>query len=660
MDITCDAALRIPMRKAGAHESPNPRAVIKSVCGLFGIIRPGGITPTDEIAFRSLGSQLKHRGPDGSGFIEESQTLLGMHRLSIMDPTHGWQPFWSEDGRWGVLGNGEIYNAADLRRALQSAGHSFTTRSDIEVVPHLLEESGPEAFARLRGMFALLVIDRRAGEVLLVRDRLGEKPLCFWQDGAAVYVASEQGALVRSGIVPLRIDQEMLPGYLLHGFTPEPRSLIAGVRKVPAAHIVRVRLTDGLITEREYWNANEEVGDTVLSDDAISEAIEDAITSTCTSDVPVGLALSGGLDSSLVAAVAVRARTDLRAFTIGYSEDAPDESSLARGLADYLGIPCHTTILHTEEIARDFARVCGARDEPVSDIAGPALNAIPEAARNANVPVLLTGIGGDELFWGYDWMRQLAVWTTRYLNDASQGRNVSRPRVTPLPSVLQAQADWVIGLGGLRADSHMRAFVSASAPDGTMALPFYEFQPGHPSLRRAMGDLVGSFPGPHQAEFRGVRDPAWMPAYYTIASNQTYLRVNSFVQVDRLSMSHSIESRTPLADGNLVSTILSGRLASSDHFEPPKARLRRIAARHLPADVVQRPKRGFTPPVRDWARAIWRRNGDALSGAALIDLAGLPAEGVAHWMSAPIARSGRINQTGLRLLTLELWMRSLT
>ena len=629
------------------------------MCGLFGIIRPGGTTVDDELALERLGDQLRHRGPDGSGYIRERAALLGMHRLSIMDPAHGWQPFWSEDGRWGVLGNGEIYNAAALRHGLQDRGHRLTTGSDIEVVPHLVEEHGLDAFVRLRGMFALLVIDRQAGEVLLARDRLGEKPLAYWSSGDALFIASEQGALVRAGIVPVEIDRSLLGPYLLHGYTPEPRSLIAGVRKVPAAHVVRIRLSDGDITDYRYWNPIDAIGDAELTDADLTAAIEDAIVSTCTSDVPVGIALSGGLDSSMVAAIATRARTDLHAFTIGYSTSGHDESALAQDLAARLGIPCHTTILHTDEIAGDFARVCGARDEPISDIAGPALSAVPRAAHEAGVPVLLTGIGGDELFWGYDWIRQLAAWMTTYLAESAIGADVSRARFTPQPANLQARVDWVLGVGGRRTDGRMRSFVAGGARAESVPLPFYQFQPGHATICRAMGQLLGAGAADSTAEFRGSPRADLMGALYTIASNDTYLRVNSFVQVDRLAMQYSSESRTPLADGDLVAKVLSGRLRSRDHFAPPKARMRELARGILPDDVIRRPKRGFTPPVRDWVRAIWARNAEAQSGSACVELAGMPASTTARWMASPVTRSGRVSQVALRLLTLELWLRSL-
>ena len=628
------------------------------MCGLFGVARPSGIEAADRAAFDSLGSHLRHRGPDGSGLVELDNALLGMHRLSVMDPDHGWQPFWNEDETIGVLGNGEIYNAPSLRHDLLARGHTLRTGSDIEVIPHLFEEFGFEAFALLRGMFALLILDKREHKLHMVRDRLGEKPLCYWNNDGATFISSEQSALVKSGITPLLLDEEILPSYLLHGYTPEPQSLIRGIRKVPAGHVVSQSLVDGSILETSFWNASDEVGDTQLSNAELGRAIESAVEATCISDVPVGLALSGGLDSSLVAAMAVRARADLHAFTVGYASGHSDESKLAQELAEHLGIPCHKTILKTEDIAREFSHVCSIRDEPIADIAGPALAAIPRSAKSVGVPVLLTGIGGDELFWGYDWIRQLTVWAHDYVEALTADRGWAVPHLAPLPKTMQGKADWVANLGGFRQNRQMRIFAGNPAIEADFRLPFYEFQPGHQTLARAMGELVGADPRA-SAEFMGPWSPRWVPALYTMASNATYLRVNSFVQVDRLSMHYSVESRTPLADSQLVSAVLSGRLVDVDYRRPPKARMREVALDYLPRQVVDRPKRGFTPPVRDWLRAIWRENRDVLGGEALADLAGMEGGAIRAWLGQPISRSGRVNQVALRLITLELWLRSL-
>ena len=629
------------------------------MCGLFGVIRLEGLTKADDSKFEALSQQLLHRGPDGSGFIRDTQVLLGMHRLSIMDPLHGWQPFWSSSGRWGVLGNGEIYNAVELRRDLESRGHAFATHSDIEVVPHLFEEFGPNGLSRLRGMFALIAMDTTDREVILARDAMGEKPLVYWQQNGVTYLSSEQSALVRSGLVSLEVDASKLPDYLLHGFIPEPLSLIRGVRKIPAAHYVRISLSQGTTSLVRYWDPRSEVGDADLSDAALSEAIRDAVVATTTSDVPVGIALSGGLDSSLITAMAKEAHRELSAVTVAYAGSTVGEAELARALARDLDMPCYQATLHTKEIARDFRTICGSRDEPISDIAGPALSAVARTAHEHGLPVLLTGIGGDELFWGYDWIRRLAEWSTRYLEEGGVTARSIRSRFTSPPATRQAQFDWLKSLGGVRTDHQLREFFRDTGQDNLVSLPFYDFQPGYETVLRAIGELCAEGWDVGASDFRFPASADWMPAAYTIASNETYLRVNSFVQIDRLSMAHSVESRAPLSDAQLISQVLSGRLRSRDHFDPPKQRMRRIAQSYLPPDVICRPKRGFTPPVRDWLDAIWLENSSALTGTLIAKFADVPPVNLQRWLKRPTFRSGRVNQVALRLLTLELWLASL-
>jgi asparagine synthase (glutamine-hydrolysing) len=629
------------------------------MCGLFGVIRPDGITTNDELRIEILAEHLRHRGPDGSAYIRNPSVLMGMHRLSIMDPAHGWQPFWSEDKRLGVLGNGEIYNAAELRRQLSERDHRFHTNSDMEVVPHLIEEFGMEAFTKLRGMFALVVYDRDAREVHLVRDHMGEKPLCYLRQGGAIFFSSEQRALVKAQIAPLTINEQLLPSYLQYGYTPEPYSLIMGIRKVPAASVLTISTQTGTSQVSTFWNPLDDVGDQRISDQEIAEAIEDAVRATCTSDVPVGIALSGGLDSSLLAAFASTVRADLVAFTVGYDTPDSDESSHAAALAKSLGIPCHRTQLQTESVAKGFADICGDRDEPISDIAGSALDALPRAAQAHGVPVLMTGVGGDELFWGYDWIRLLAAWTTNFLIDASLGKNISIARPLSMPPSRQQKFDWLATFGGVQTDRQLRRFLVLGSKTDRVPLPFYEFQPGYRVIQSAMRDLLPDLTSRQTEHFWGSSDADWVGALYTDISNQTYLRVNSFVQVDRLAMRHSIESRTPLADVNLVRKVLSGRLVDGDHLSPPKSRLRRIASSYLPPEIVSRPKRGFTPPVREWALGIWRAQQHALRAEALASHTEISQDAASRWMARPVRRDGRVSQVALRLMTLELWLQSL-
>lgn len=628
------------------------------MCGLFGIIRPTGIASPDTSDFARIGDFLIHRGPDGSGYIRDQQYLLGMHRLSIMDVTHGWQPFWSEDGLIGVLGNGEIYNAASLRHQLIDRDHKFSSRSDIEVVPHLYEEFGLDFVSHLRGMFALVIVDRSNDQILLVRDRMGEKPLFVYSNHGAIYFASEQTALVRSGVVRVDIHDQLLPSFLLHGYTTEPASLLSGVTKIPAAHMAIVSLAAGDMRLQCYWNPRDYFGSSNLSNERLAGALKKSIAQTCTSDVPVGIALSGGLDSSMIAAIAARERVDLHAFSIGYEGSGFDETQQAAALAGSLGIPIHITRLSTSDVARDFAEVCSIRDEPITDIAGPSLAALPRAAREAHVPVLLTGVGGDELFWGYEWIRRLAQWSTNYLANSAATTKGGLEVLKSRPTTLQGLSDWVLSAGGRRMHRDLKRFVMQCQSSAGLPLPFYEFQHGYRYIGESISRLTS---GSHtvRPEFHFAGEPGAVPAMYTVMSNETYLKVNSLVQMDRLAMHYSIETRTPFADSDLVELILGSSIGSSDLFAGPKYRLRQVAPDFLPADVIARPKRGFTPPVREWLRAIWLANRDACQGEAIQQFTDLNATEVRRILRKPLTAIGQVDQMALRLLTLELWLRGL-
>lgn len=630
------------------------------MCGLFGVVRFGGIRASDHETFAALGDRLRHRGPDGSGYVETPQTLLGMHRLSIMDVDHGWQPFWSEDGTVAVLGNGEIYNSSSLAAGVRDRGHRLLTRSDIEVIPHLYEDLGTDAVSALRGMFALVVLDKEARRLLLVRDRLGEKPLCYARFDGGLVFASEQSALVRSGAVPFVVDPAVLPEYLLHGFTPEPLSLVAGVRKVPAGAWLDIDLDTGAVEEHTYWSLLDSLDDRPLTTAQLTAGIEDAVEACCQSDVAVGLALSGGLDSSMVALIASRVRPDLHAFSIGYGGAASDESSLAAELAADLGIACTITHLDTRDVGASFASTCVARDEPVSDIAGPALSAVAEAARKADVPVLMTGIGGDEWFWGYDWVRRLGGYT--YGRLTSSGR-VRKPY--GLSDLLPARspagvARWLETRGGRKTERDIDAFIRRWGTDGRVPVSLYEFQHGYPSINRSIIQLcriTEDFPQPHGFM---PRSPDTSAGEYIDALCKTYLQVNSLGQMDRLSMYHSVEARTPLADYRLAELVMSNRrMGDGALSQPAKAELRKVAETVLPPHVINRPKRGFTPPVRDWISEIWRVNASAFGPDSSLAASGLmDPRLVLSSMKSPTHRTGRVNQIALRLATLELWYRS--
>lgn len=627
------------------------------MCGVYGVIRFAGIEPVDHGTFASLSASLRHRGPDGSGVIEQPQALLGMHRLSIMDVEHGWQPFWSEDGQIGVLGNGEIYNAATLAAQLRDRGHRITTHSDMEVVPHLFEDHGLDSLARLRGMFALVILDKRAGMVHLVRDRVGEKPLAYCVDVNGLAFASEQSALVSAGAVAPTLDPSGLPEYLFQGFVSEPFSLVQGIRKVPAGSVLTIDLASGSVAEKPYWDLLDSAGDADVSVETLRAAIRDSVEACTASDVPVGIALSGGLDSSLVAAIAAQARPDLHAFTVAYGGSPTDESGYARQFAGELGIPITVVELDVADVGRTYPQVCVARDEPIADIAGPSIDAVAAAAASARVPVLMNGLGGDELFWGYDWIRRIAAQV--YVDLSAPG---SVPQSAPLRMGLPSMSvgsirRWVDTGGGVRLEKDLDALIAAHRRDGQIPLAMFAFEGDYRSTARRVwslcrGDLMAS----RAAEYLPAAAPE-VAAHYTRSVYASYLRVNGLAQTDRLTMRHSVEGRTPLVDHLLAELVMSGRRRGDGGLlQSPKSQLRQASATYLPPSILNRPKQGFTPPVRKWLSEIWRVNSRQLQrSSALLDSGLLDADEARRIMARPFERSGRISPLALRLATLEFW-----
>lgn len=613
----------------------------------------------DELQVQILSDQLRHRGPDGSGHIRTSEMILGMHRLSILDFAHGGQPFWCEDSTVGVLGNGEIYNASELREGLLARGHRFESYSDIEVVAHLYEESGVESLSLLRGMFALVVYDAQKRQVLLARDRLGEKPMAYSFGNGVLHFSSEIAPMVRAGIVPLELEPFAAAQYLLHGFVPEPMSIVRNVTKVPAAHVLRVSLDDLSLTLEQYWDPLDFVDDRDVSTQDLTNSVVEAIEVSCTSDTPIGIALSGGLDSSLVAAVASKVRPDLQAFTVGYGVEKFDETKEAGQLARDLGIDIHEIVIEAERVPSEFAMICGARDEPIADIAGPALAAVPQAARDLGVPVLMTGMGGDELFGGYEWIQRLGAWTSDFRKAADSSGAFAKLGISMPPKSRQGLMSWIQSGAGMRTERDLREFMRLQADGESTALPLYEFQYGYRRVFRDIEELTHVGKYDLSGEFRGNLHPSWTKAEYAAAVMASYLAVNGLAQVDRLCMRWSVESRTPLVDHRLVELVMSGMASPGSRLMPGKQQFRDVAASLLPEEVINRGKRGFTPPVRRWAREVWRLHRDA-RGEAIAAVTDWDPLVVARKMKRPTRPSGAVDQMAMRLMTLELWIRSLS
>ncbi|MEI6536080.1 MAG: asparagine synthase (glutamine-hydrolyzing), partial [Verrucomicrobiaceae bacterium] len=369
------------------------------------MIDRGGLREGDAAVLSRLGECLRHRGPDGVGGLATRQVGIGMRRLAIIDPAGGMQPLWNERRTVALVANGEIYNFVERRRELELRGHRFATASDCEVIVHLYEEFGVGCLDYLRGMFAFALVDFEDRRVLIARDRLGEKPLYVVEKGQRIVFASELQSLVGAGIVPFSLDEVAVRDYFMWGFVPEPASPLAGSRKLPAGHYLDISLDDWAVRERRWWtplDAPDVDGDPRAR---LAEVLAEIGPLTVRSDVPVGVALSGGLDSNALASLACDfAPNNIHTFTVGYESGGRyDESGLAARDASRLGTEHHGIVVEDSWVVREFPRLCRVRDEPISDISGPGYLALATAAREAGVPVLIFGHGADELFWGYSW-----------------------------------------------------------------------------------------------------------------------------------------------------------------------------------------------------------------------------------------------------------------
>ena len=607
-----------------------------------------------------------HRGPDAEGAFLNAHVHLAMRRLSIIDLAGGAQPLYNEDRSLTLVANGEIYNYVELRQQLQALGHRFSTDGDCETILHLYEEYGLDCVRHLRGMFAFALWDSRRQRVLLARDRMGEKPLYLYQQNERLLFASELKALLRSGQVPFELDAAAVNDFFHYGYQPEPRTPLVGVRKLPAGHLLTVDLADWRIEERCYWRMEDaapldgEPGELIRAElEIISEII-------VRSDVPVGVALSGGLDSSAITALAAkRYPGTMQAFSVGYhNQPRSDERADAKALADHLKIPFHEIELRTDDLVNFFPQLVYWQDDPIADIAGYGYYAVMKLAREHNVPVMLQGHGGDELFWGYGWSRRAVAESQR------KARLQNRASVSPmdylraeLPESLTRMGmfRWAKSWAGLRSsmDSYHRD--KSSKPE---QIVFYELLSDFALAQREFSNLYSAgfkerLNGSNATDlFTFARPWPQIDLLITRLLCHTYLLENGLAQGDRLSMASSVELRLPLLDYRLAEVVAGLRKNLRDYDLPPKAWLKAALKGVLPDWVLQRPKRGFTPPVREWHRALFAAYGAKLANGYLVRSDVLTSESA--WLLAkgdfPL---GVTAPPSFKALVLEMWCRSL-
>jgi asparagine synthase (glutamine-hydrolysing) len=567
-----------------------------------------------------------HRGPDGAGEFFSNHVALASRRLCIIDPNGGWQPLYNEDESLALIVNGEIYNYIELRNRLKASGHGFRTESDGEVILHLYEENPADFVNHLRGMFAFALWDNRRERLILARDRMGEKPLYLFERDGELFFASELKSLLHSGLVPFELDARAVNLYFHYQYVPEPLTAVKGVRKLDAARMLVVDAKEWCIEEKTYWRMEDAPPLEGKPEDLIRRQLEEVSELTIRSDVPIGTALSGGLDSSIVAAFAARRQPDLCAFSVGYTgRPESDERADAEAFARFLSVPFFDVELDTQTIVDFFPELNYWRDDPIADISGFGYYAVMKLARENGVPVLLQGQGGDELFWGYPQTRD-AFGETMKKNRLSR-----RPLSQALFQSLEfnfpknrsrgAVSAWARDFGGVRTNwrnvrrrfrASDRVVFYESSLDFTQAaaqIPsFYS-----PKFKEQIDDDDARSFFAFSAGGGGSIETALIAAICA-----SYLRENGIVQGDRLGMASSVEMRLPLIDYKFVETIVGLRKNQSDALLPPKHWLKEAVKDVLPDWVLSRPKRGFAPPTHEWHTALFAAYGESLADGYLV------------------------------------------
>ena len=577
------------------------------MCGLAGFVGSG-----DRVDLTAMTRALAHRGPDGEGFFSDPQhpVHLGHRRLSIVDLAGGAQPMASADGEIVVVYNGEIYNHRDLRAELERRGHVFRSdHSDTEVLVHGWREWGVDLPGRLNGMFAFAIWDRRRQSLFLARDRFGEKPLYWARQDGGFYFASELTALARHRDFRAEIDRNGVRKLLAYGFIPSPNSYWRDVARLPGGHWLRYDLASGRSETRAYWRFDLEPQPVASERQAAEDLrglLEQAVARRMMSDVPLGVFLSGGIDSGMVAAFAARQRGagGVDAFTIGFTEPSFDESAPARQTAAALGLRHHEQMLTLQAAQALVPEILGRLDEPQGDASLIPTWLLCRFARS-KVTVALSGDGGDELFAGYD---TFAVLGPARLYQSLVGRGALHRGLRRLADLLPYSA------ANMSFDYKLRRVLRGLDHPPGLWHPAW-LSPLEPA---EIADLLQAPAAPEDLYAEALQiqaeNPRAAPAelgllFYT----RLYLQDDILAKVDRAAMLHGLESRAVFLDNDLVDFARRLPLDLKIRGGQRKYLLKRALDGILPAAVLDRPKKGFGIPLLSWLKAQ-PFPGDALPG----------------------------------------------
>ncbi len=621
------------------------------ICGKLNFDRGAELAPA---LIRTMLDAIRHRGPDDEGVYIAHQVGLGHRRLSIIDLNSGHQPLSNEDGTIWIVFNGEIYNYRELRAFLLSKGHVFKTQTDTEVIVHLYEEFGPQCLERLRGMFAFAIWDEKTKTLFLARDRVGIKPLYYFQTSKSLVFASEIKAILADPAVPREIAPEMIDRFLTFLYLPGEETLLKGINKLSPGWYLLAQ--NGRTELRQYWDLQFPESPRSLSvrkaQDELLALLAEAVEQHMIADVPVGVLLSGGVDSTAVLSLAAQ-RTDkeISSYTVGFSDPGvADERPYARLAAETYGSRHHDMTITHQDFLDFLPRYVWHMEEPVCEPPAIAMYYVSKLAKQ-DVKVLLSGEGGDEAFAGYSNYRNL-LWLERL------------KRVLPFLNGAAAR-------GFAAANSWLHSPVLAKyAPLMNARFPEYYYSRTSNAFRHSgnglgnlySADFVASIDREHTLQpMRGlqanVRDLNPLDAMLYI-DTKTWLPDDLLIKADKMTMANSLELRVPLLDHKVLEFAAGLPSHFKVHGFTTKYILKKAFKSRIPAPILDRRKVGFPVPYESWLRKELRGWVHEVLFDRTTTSRGYFSTSAVRELLARDKATGGYSKTIFSLVTLELWHRT--
>jgi asparagine synthase (glutamine-hydrolysing) len=624
------------------------------MCGICGIV--DFHEPVERETIERMTDSIVHRGPDDAGIEMHHPAALGFRRLSIIDLAGSHQPMSNEDDSVWLLFNGEIYNFQENREELLARGHKFKTSGDSETILHLYEDHGLDFVQHLNGMFAIALWDKKRRRLVLARDRLGIKPLYYTLQGDRLIFGSETKAILRVPGLAATLDRKALVGYMNYSSIPGEQTCFREIRRLLPGHLA-VFDRNGLTT-KQYWDVRydqqRDWNERELYE-RVEETVRDAVRIRMVSDVPLGAFLSGGVDSSLIAAMMAEfSDRPVQAFSIGYGREGAfmNELEYSKAVAERYGMNHRSLILDSEDLLRDIERVVWHLDEPNGDPAAFLTLALSEFTRR-HVTVSLSGLGADELFGGY--RRYLALqWQDKYLRLPAVLRNgLLRPAVSLVP---EARGNRLLNYARIAkkfvhsVDGDLRT----SWANTVSYLPLYD----GPLFQGDLAEL-------DRSTFRAAAfDDAWKrtAGFPSPVDRALYMDMKMYMQdqllmlQDKMSMAVSLEARVPFLDYRLVELAATIPASTKLAGGTLKVILKKIAEKYIPKNCIYRPKKGFVAPVEAWLKGPLREQVNDVLAPGRVRDRGVFEPAFVEWMKREFYSGGRdLTMQLYQMFLLEIW-----